>query len=958
VESMRSESVPGLSSIDLTFKPGTKLMDARQVVQEKLTQAYANPNVSKPPQMLLPVSSSNRIMIIGLSSKTQSLIEMSVLARWTIRPRLMGVPGVANVSIWGQRERQLQVQVDPARLRAHKIPLLDIVKTAGNSLWYSPLSFLEASVAGTGGFIETPNQRLGVRHVLPISTAADLARVPVEGTTIPLSQVATVVEDHQPLIGDALNGGGGGGGLMLVVEKLPGVNTLEVSDEILEALDALKPGLGGIQFDPTIYGPAGYIRTSIGNAQRALLVTMGLVAVLLLALSHSWRAALIGLVAIPASVMAALLVIYLSGATVNAMVVAGLMVALGVVVDDAIVYANSLMRRLRGGPGVSIFRTLLEALADVRGPMIFATAIVLLLAVPALFMAGTPGALVDPLIKTYALAVLASLLVSMTLTPALAALLLRKTQLVRHESAFSGWLKGVAEKVPAGLSRAVAALVVIAGIAGLALLPTLRLPPAPTFKEADLLVHWDAAPGTSRTEMNRLIARLSREIRSLPGVRNVGAHVGRAILSDQVVGIHSSEMWVNLAPGADYEKTTSAVEGVVAGYPGVDGDVTTFLRSRLGEALSGVDEPIVVRLYGQEQQVLAREAEKLRASIASVDGIVEPRLELDPTEPAVEIEVDLAKASAHGIKPGDVRRAAATLVSGLMVGNLFEEQKIFEVVVWGTPELRHSVESVRNLMIDTPEGGQARLGDVASVRVIAAPNVIRRENVARILDVVANVKGRSVDAVAADVNQRIRQSSFPLEYRAELLGDFAKERAAANRIVVAALAVLIGIVFILQSAFRSWALALAVGLTLPLAAGGGILVAALAGAGLSLPAMAGLLTVMGLAARQSVLLVDAYRSLRVGEGKSLGPELIGRGLRDHAATIVMAPILAAGAVLPFAVFAARPGLEILGPLALVLLGGLVTSTLYSLNVIPALYARFGAGAMPDEVDQEDLSVAV
>jgi len=956
VEVMRSESVPGLSSIELEFKRGTNPMHARQMVQERLTQAHALPNVSQPPQMLLPLSSTNRIMIVGLSSKTQSAIEMSVLARWTIRPRLMGVPGVANVAIWGQRERQLQVQVDPAKLRDAKVSLLDIVKTAGNSLWYSPLSFLEASVAGTGGFIETPNQRLGVRHVLPITKAADLAKVPVEGTTVPLSDVATVVEDHQPLIGDAMNGGGPG--LLLVVEKMPGVNTLDVSDDILEALDALKPGLGGIQFDPTIYNPTAYIRTSIGNVERALLIAIGLVALLLLALSHSWRAALIGLVSIPAALMTAMVVLYYSGATMNAMVLAGLMIAIGAVIDDAIVYAHSVMRRLRGGPGASIFRTLLEALAEVRGPMVFATVVVLLAAVPAFFMAGTTGALVHPVVRTYALAILASLVVAMTLTPALAMLLLQNSQLVRHETSLGAWLRNTGERLSPAVPRAAIALVVIAGIAGLIVLPRLDVAPAPNFKESDLMVKWDATPGTSRQAMTRMVDRVSKELRSIPGVRNVGAHVGRAILSDQIVGINSSDMWVSLAPDADYEKTVAAVEDVVAGYPGVDGDVMTFLRSRFGEALSRVDEPIVVRLYGQDQATLRREAEKLRTSLSSVNGLVDARVEIEDQEPEVEIQVNLAAAREYGVKPGDVRRAAATLLSGILVGNLFEEQKIFEVVVWGAPHIRHSVTGINDLLIDTPSGRPVRLGDVASVRMVPSPNVIRRENVARTVDIVANVKGRSVDAVAADVRGRIRASAFPLEYRAELMGDFAKREAAWNRVLVAAAGAAIAIVFILQAAFGSWALALAVAVTLPIAVGGGILAAALSGTTPSLAAMGGLLTVLGISVRQTVLLVSRYRSLRKSEGMSFGPDLVQKGVLDHAGTIVTTALVTAAAVVPFAIFGAQPGHEILGSLAVVVLGGLVTATLYSLCVVPALYSRFGAGAMPDAVEEEDLGVAV
>ena len=952
VEVMRSESVPGLSSIELEFKRGTNPMHARQVVQERLTQAHALPNVSQPPLMLQPLSATNRIMIIGVSSKTQSPIEMSVLARWTIRPRLLGIQGVSNVAIWGQRERQIQVQIDPARLRGTKVSVVDIIKTAGNSLWFSPLTFLEASVAGTGGFIETPNQRLGVRHVLPITTAADLAKVPVEGTNIPLGDLTTVVEDHQPLIGDASNAGGPA--LLLVVEKLPGVNTLAVSDKILEALDALKPGVGGIEFDPTIYSPATYIRTSLGNVGRAVLIALGLLALLLLILSHSWRAALIGLLAIPLSVMAAVLVTYWMGATLNAMVLAGLLIAVALIIDDAILYSYSLMKRLQSGTGTSIANALFGALADARGPMMFATAAVLLAAVPALFVAGTPGALLNPLVVTYALAVLASMVTAMTLTPALAMLLLQNAQPPRQDTALAGWARSVSEGLSPVVPRLVTALLVIAGIAGLFLLPRLGMTPAPNFKEPDLLVHWDAVPGTSRQAMNRTIDRVARELRAIPGVRNVGAHVGRAMLSDEVVGIHSSDMWVNLAPGADYEKSVSAVEDIVAGYPGIEGEVLTFLRSRFDDALSRLEDPLVIRMFGQEEHALQAEAEKLTKALAGINGIVDPRLEEEVHEPVVEVEVDLAAARAHGVKPGDVRRAAATLISGILVGNLFEEQKIFEVVVWGVPHVRHSVAGINNLMIDTPNGGQVRLGDVAKVRIVSTPIVLRRENVARTLDIVAGVKGRSVEAVNADVRKHIATTGFPLEYRAELVGDYARQEASYRRVAMAVVGVAIAMVFILQATFGNWAMAFAVVLTLPIAASGGILAAAMCSTAPSLAAMGGLLGVVAVAVRQSVMLVGRYRSLRTRDGMSFGPELVKHGIGDHAAPILMTALLTVAALLPFAFFGARVGHEVLGPLAVVIMGGLVTATLYSLCVVPALYARFGAGAMPDAVEADDL----
>ncbi|HKQ56857.1 MAG TPA: efflux RND transporter permease subunit [Candidatus Eisenbacteria bacterium] len=956
VETMRSESVPGLSSIELVFEPGTDPMNARQVVQERLTQAHALPNVSRPPQMLQPLSATNRIMLIGLSSKNQSLIEMSVLARWTIRPRLMGVPGVANVAIWGQRERQLQVQVDPQKIAARNISLVQVVRTAGNALWYSPLSFLEASVAGTGGFIETPNQRIGVRHVLPINTAVDLAKVPVEDTSIPLGEVASVVEDHQPLIGDAMNSGGPG--LLLVVEKLPGVNTLEVTDHIVEALTALKPGLGGVEFDTSVYHPANYIRASIRNLQGALLIGLILLVVMLLALTYDWRAALVGLITIPVALMTAVLVMYKSGVSMNVMVLAGLAAALAIVVDDAIVYADSVLRRLRKGPGTNVVRTFLEGLAEVRRPLLFATAVALLAAVPVLFMAGIPGAFVRPMAMAYVAAVLSSFLAACTLTPALCIMFFGKAELVRHDSALSAWIKRMFDSASPGFGKAALAFTVIAAVAGIVLAPRMQVSPAPRFKEPDLLVHWDAVPGTSRGEMNRMLERVGREIRSVPGVRSVGSHVGRAILSDQVVGMASSEMWVNLEPNARYDATVSAVEEIVSGYPGVDADVMTFLSSRFGERLSRVDEPIVVRLYGQEASVLAQQADKVRDLLKAVAGVTDARVDAEAQEPVVEIEVKLDEAAKAGLKPGDVRRAAATLLAGIEVGNLFEEQKIFEVVVWGKPEIRHSISSIQNLLVDTPNGAHVRLGDVAKVTMTPAPNVIRRENVARSVDVVANVNGRSVDAIAADVQARLKGAAFPLEYRAELLGDFAKQEATRMRVLIAAFFVAIGILFVLQAAFGSWGLAFTTLLTLPIAMAGGVLAAVASGVPMSLGATAGFMTVLGLAVRQAVLLVHRYRELRRQEGLEFGSEMIHRGTREHAATTIASAAVTAAVVLPLAIFGSRAGHEVLGPLAIVIMGGLVTTTLYTLSVVPALYARFGAGAMPDAVETEDLGVAV
>jgi len=981
LETIRSESVPGLSSIVMVFQPGTDLLRARQLVAERLTQAHALPNVSKPPAMLQPLSSSSRVMMIGLSSKDLTLIEQSVLTRWTIRPRLMGVPGVANVAIWGQRERQLQVQVDPDRLRAHKVSLLEVIKTTGNALWVSPLSFLDASTPGTGGFIDTPNQRLGVRHVLPITTPADLARVTIEkeqpgGPALRLGDVADVVEDHQPLIGDASVNDGPG--LMLVVEKFPEANTLEVTRGVEAALESLEPGLSGMEIDSSIFRPASFIETAMDNLVLALLLGLVLLLLVLAAFLFNWRTALISLVAILVSLAAAGLVLHLRGATLNAMVLAGLVLAVAIVVDDAIVDVEHIARRLReqrredaDRPTVAV---ILEASLEVRGALLYATLIILLAVLPVLFLGGLSGAFLKPLALSYGLAVLASMVVALTVTPALSVLLLpRPGRPGRGESPLAGRLLG---GYHSALARAVAApraVFLAAGVivlVGLAVLPLLSRPQStlPSFKERDLLIRWDGTPGTSGPEMTRVVAQASRELRSLPGVRNVGGHVGRAVMSDQVVGINSGELWVSVDPKADYDKTVASIQEVVDGYPGLERNVLTYLKDRTGGTLPVAGEAltqaggdaIVVRVYGQEQEVLRGKADEVRQALARVDGVVDPKVELQVEEPTLEVEVDLDAAQRYGIKPGDVRRAAATMLSGIAVGSLFEEQKVFDVQVWSTPETRHSLTSVRELLIDTPGGGRVRLGDVAEVRVAAAPNVIKREAVSRRIDVGASVQGRDLGAVVADVERTLQGIQFPLEYHAELLGDSADRQAARQRVVWYAAAAAIGIFLLLQAAFGSWRLATAVFLTLPVALAGGVL-AALAGGGLmSLGAVTGFFAVLGIAARNGILLVSRYRQLERDEGEPFGPGLVLRGARERLVPILAAALAAALALVPLVVLGDDPGREIVRPMAVVVLGGLVTSTLLSLFVVPTLYLRLGSrrpGPEPFSGPQVDLTTS-
>jgi CzcA family heavy metal efflux pump len=972
LDKIRSESLPGLSSIFLLFEPGTDLIRARQMVSERLNQPAALPNVGTPPVMLPPLSSTSRTMMVGLSSKKMSLIDVGVLARWTIKPRLMAVPGVANVAIWGHRERQLQVQVDPKRLQEKGVSLNQVLSTTGNSLWVSPLTFLEASTPGAGGFFDAPNQRLQVRHESPIVTATDLARVAIEpadekpaptapdGSPLRLADVADVVENHQPLIGDAIVNDEPG--LMLIVEKLPTANTLEVTRGVEEALDAMRPGLDGLEMDTSIFRPASFIHKAIHDVGKTMAIGFLLMLLALALLFYQWRTALVALVGIVSSVVVAVLVLYLRGSTFNTLIFAGLAVGLAVVIDEAIIGADNIARRIRerreDASGRSVVTDILEATAEVRRGLGFATLVVVLPLLPVFFLTGLGSAFGRPLALSYMLALVVSLLVALTITPAVGALVFSKAPVGRRESPVIGWLarryhgllsRGLRTPRPAFLTLAVIA------VAGLVAVPQLKQSPVPTFKETDFLVELDGPSGTSLQEMERITGQASAELRSIPGVRSVGGHVGRAIQSDRVVNPDSSQLWVSLDPGADYDETVAAIRKVVRGYPGIDSDVMTYPEERFKEVGSGADEPVVVRIYGADLDVLRPKADEVARALHGIKGIAKLHAEMPVMEPTLLIDVDLDAAKASGIKPGDVRREATTLLSGVLVGNTFEDQKVFQVVVWGTPGTRQNLDTVRDLLIDAPGGGHVRLGDVAKVDIKPAPNVVDRDAATRFIDVTASVRGRGRDAVLADVRHRLQKVDFPLEYHYELVGNYAARQAVRHRILVIGIAAAIGIFLLLQATFGRWRLAALLFLTLPVALVGGALAVILDGGTMELGSLVGFLAIFGIAVRTGVILIKRYQHLERHGGQTFGRDLVLRGARERFAPVLLTATATGLFFLPFVLLGDLPGHEIVNPMGGVILGGLVTSTVLNLFLIPALYLRFGYGeGQVEELDLRDL----
>jgi Cu/Ag efflux pump CusA len=991
--SMRSDSLPGLSRIDMAFEPGTDPIKARQVVQERLTMVRALPAVSKSPQVIQPTSTTSRLMMIGLSSKNVSLIDMSVLARYNIRQRLIAVPGVANVSVWGLRDRQLQVLVDPDRLRQEKVPLDSVVTSAANAMWSSPLTFVEASTPGTGGFIDTANQRIEIQHRQPVHTAADLAKVAVDGAVsrgLRLGDVARVVEDHQLLIGDGV--ANNQQSLLMVVERFPGTSVSRLTRDVEAALDEIRPALTGITVDTNLYRPANYLDTVRGNLGRSLVIGLVLLAIMLFLLLFDWRAVLVGLLAISLSLSAAVLVLSSFGILLNAMVLAGLAMAVAIVVDDAVVDLLGIRRRLArpdpasgpagpsgaaaqpvasgspeptggagtdrreraagaGGSGETAAerrgRAVLDAVLDARAGLLVATVVAVLSVAPILALGDLTGSFLRPLAIGYVLAVVSSMLVALTVTPALSWVLLRgRTR--RWSPAGRVVLAGVQAALVRLLSRpvpvvAAAAVLVLAALAMLPLLRDQRV--SPPLQDRDLLVTWQAAGGTSLPEMDRLTALASRELRAVPGVRSVGAHVGRALLSDQVVAANSAELWVGIDAVADYGATTRAVRAVVNGFPGIRAQLTTYPEQRLREVQAGSDKALVVRVYGRDYGVLQAKADEVAGIVGRVEGISAPQVSTPVFEPTVEVEVDIPKAAAAGLKPGDARRAAAVLASGITVGSLYEGQKIFDVVVWGVPEKRRGFEDIRNLLIDSPKGGQVRLGDIAAVRIRPNPTDIKHDAVARYVDVSADVHGRDLNAVTSEVKDKVRAVTFPAEHHLEVLSDSAQRQSTRQRVLAYGLAFVVLLFFLLQASFGSWRLATLLFLALPVALTGGVLVAVLRRDVLSLAALMGLLAVLAVAVRSGVLLFRHFQQLE-REGELPGPGLVLRGTLDRSGPVLVSALATAAALAPLLVLGATAGLEVLQPLVAIVLCGLVTSTLLTLVVLPVLYLLFAVRPQP------------
>lgn len=931
VESLRSASLPGLSSVVMTFEPGTDVVRARQVVQERLTQGALLTNASKAPVMLQPTSASNRVVMMSVASTTQSLMDLSVLSRWTLRPKLMSVPGVAGVAIWGMRDRQLQVRADPDRMAARGVSLDEVVASTGNALWVSPLSYLRASTPGRGGFIDLPQQRVSIQHISPISTAASLGSVAVEGRTdgTLLSDVATVVEDVPAIIGDGVVGDGSG--IVLVVEKQPDASSVDVTRGIEEAIEALRIGLPGVTLDTSGYSATTYASDLVRNLILAAAVVLILLAVAVGFAARSWRAPVVVTLSTLATLAVGWLLLDLRDGAVNLLLVTGLFAAAFVGVAQSLFAVNTVAAMPEGSDRKQRLQT---ALTSTATGAVYAALAAIAVTVPIYLLNGRAGALMSDMASGYVVGTIVALIVSLAVVTPLVGILYNGAPVGATDSGapltrrYQNWLRrGSGFAVMASLLGVVVLAVLVSQVG---------VDTRPQFNERTLVVAASAPPGTSPAFMARSLGALGADIQALEGVSTVTGHLGRAVQGDRAVGTDEGELWVTVSANADRTRVADEVGRVAARSDTLRTDVGSYLSGRADAHLPDAPKPLVVSVYGPSAETLEASAKQVLEQVRSVRGVVNPVLVTEPTEETVQISVDGAKAQALGLSPGDVRREAATLVGGLEVGSIFEGQKVYDVQVWSSASLRDDPAKLEALPINTLEGRRIRLGQVATIKTVEQPRVIRREAVQRRLDIVADVDGRSAGAVRDELTGALQQMKLPSEYHAEVRTEASAIESNHRWMVVYAIAAAVMLLLLVQATTGNWAMSLVVLGSLPLALVGGVIAGVFLG-DLTIGAILGLIALIGLAVALSL---DVIATLRTGDGRPGIDDVTAKAHLIAKRGLLVCTAVALPAI-GLIILGARPGLEAIRDLAVVMLGGAVTTAIVALLVTPVAYARFG-----------------
>ena len=944
IAAVRSQSIQGLSVITAVLAEHEDIYRARQSVAERLGEAAGRLPATVAPPVLTPLtSSSSTVLVVGVTSERRSLMEQRTFVDWILRPRLLATPGVSKVAVFGGEVRQLQIQLDPDRLRLHGIGVAEVLEAAR-----------QATGVRGAGVIDGPNQRITVRADGQALSPEALSETVVRehnGSVLRLADLGRVAEAPAPRFGEG--GIDGRRGLVIVVSAQLGANTKVVAQRAEETLGRLEPTMRaeGLDLHPGIFRPSEFIDLALRNIVTSLLLGAVLVAVVLLVFLADAGAAAISLTAIPLSLLAALIVLDRIGFGINTLTLGGLAIALGEVVDDAIIDVENIARRLRENRASAAPRSVpavvLAASLEVRSSVVYATFVVALVFVPVLTLTGVQGALFRPLGIAYILAILASLVVALTVTPALTLVFLGGREHRAHESPALAWLKRYYARVLSGLAgrpTAVTAGAALVCVAAVATLPFFGATFLPEFREGHYLIHMSAVPGTSLDESFRLGAEVTRALRRDPRVRSVAQRIGRAELSEDTWGTHYTEFEVDLVPltGGDAETVQDDLRAILAGFPGVNFAIRGFLAERIEETLTGSTAELVVRIFGDDLDSLDVAARRVAETLGSIRGAADVQYDPPPVAPEAIVRLRPGDLTRLGLRPDEVLATVETATRGTVVAQTFEGNRATDVVVTLLPEWRARPEELRSLPLMSGSGRQVELGQVADVARTTGRFMIAHVGARRVQTVTANVRGRDVEGVTRDLEARLGPAAkLPAGVYAEVGGTGTAQRQARRELLRESLLAGAGIVMLLWVAFGESSRLLLVLANLPFALVGGVLAVFATGGLLSLGSLVGFVTLFGIATRNAVMLISHYDHLVTAEAEVWGRETAIRGALERLGPILMTALVTALGLLPLALGSGDPGREIEGPMAIVILGGLLTSTALSLFVLPVVALRWG-----------------
>jgi CzcA family heavy metal efflux pump len=947
VAAVRSESLQGVSVVTVVFKDGSDPYRARQVVAEALSEIGSGLPAGVGAPKVAPLTSSTMDLLkVGFTSDKLSPMQLRDIVQWTVRPRLLAAAGVARATVYGGQVRRVEVQVRPQELAARDLGLDDVLTAVRAA----------TGVSG-GGYIDTPQQRILIDSRGQPLSAADIAAAPLPAAPgqapARVGDIARVVDAPGPLNGDALIMGKPG--VLISLSSQYGANTLEATHAVEAALKELAPALKaqGVVMNAGLHRPANFIGSALGGIADDLAIGAVLIALVLFAFLRDLRTVAIAFVSIPLALLTAVLVLDRMGSTINTMTLGGLAVALGVVVDDAVIGTENIVRRLRNPhPDLTLRQVILDASVEVRAPVVYATLMLALVLLPVLMLHGLQGAFFSPLAAAFIIATLASLAVAVLVTPPLALLLLNNARLhdeppllVRAKDWHQRLLTRVMGAPMAALAASVAAAAVT--VAGFALFNQELLP---SFREGHFVLDVAGPPGTSLPVMRDYGARITRDLLAIDGVQSVEQQLGRAEGGEDIFGTERCEFHVELKPhlsGKRQDDIQQEIHKVLDSYPGLTTEVLTFLGDRIGESLSGETAALSVGIYGADMDTLERVAGQVAAVLGKVPGAADVKVQTPPSAPVVRVDLNFPALAQYGVTAAEAMDAVQAAFQGATAAQIFEQNRTIDIAVVTPPELHQDPEAVGDLLVRGAGGAVAPLHDIAKVYLTEGRTVVSHEGGRPRQVVTANPPPRDVARVTRAAQQAIaRDVKLPAGVYLDYAGTAEGAAAARKELLFNSAIAVAGVVALLLLAFGSGRdTALILGST-PFALVGGVAAVALTGASLSLGSLVGFVTLFGVAARNAILLVSHLRHLVAVEQHDWSLDTVRLAARERLTPIVMTALVTGLGVLPLAISTGQAGREIQGPMAIVILGGLVTSTIASLVLLPSLVWRFGRAPEP------------